>query len=135
MAGRVKNVLSGRGKAGVVLKFVTGPNAGKTATSGSDGTFHFTSLQQVGLSVRHSRRLQLCLQWAASAAAVDRPCTPSEESTAALTATRTAQPADGFLLVQDGLGRLEGRASGFETFVDEFVLRNRSGLSPIDSTL
>jgi hypothetical protein len=37
--------------------------------------------------------------------------------------------------VQDGMGRLEGRASGFETFVDEFVLRNRSGLSPIDSTL
>lgn len=67
----MKDVLTNRGKAGVVLKFVTGPNAGKTATSGSDGTFHFTSLQQ------------------------------------------------------DGMGRLEGRASGFETFVDEFVLRNR----------
>ena len=76
MAGRVKDVLTGRGKAGVVLKFVTGPNAGKTATSGSDGTFHFTSLQQVGLSVlwQQPPRTGLC----PVTKPVDlKPCTPS----------------------------------------------------------
>ena len=84
MAGRVKDVLTNRGKAGVVLKFVTGPNAGKTATSGSDGTFHFTSLQQVQQACRSTLWQQLptayrpTAQWQPLRHAVDlTPCTPS----------------------------------------------------------
>jgi len=43
--GIVKSALNGLGVAGVTLVFTTGPNLGKSAVSGADGSYTFTQLQ------------------------------------------------------------------------------------------
>jgi len=45
MTGFVKSALNGQGVGGVTLMFISGPNRGKTAVSGADGSYTFSMLE------------------------------------------------------------------------------------------